>query len=53
LGLRNFVLVKLANLELYLVRMGRERSKVVKDEQFDDFKHVCIQWWVLVKKESK
>jgi hypothetical protein len=53
LGLRNFVLVKLANLELYLVRMGRERSKVVKDEQFDDFKHVCIQWWVLVKKGAR
>ncbi len=45
--------MKLANLELYLVRMGRERSKVVKDEQFDDFKHVCIQWWVLVKKGAR
>ncbi len=25
----------------------------MKDEQFDNFRHVHIRWWVLVKKRTK
>ncbi len=42
LGLRDFIIVKLVNLELYHVWMGRAENEVVKDEQFDNFKHVNI-----------
>jgi hypothetical protein len=50
LGLVGFVLVRLVDPKLYLVWMGRAKSEVVKNEQFDNFRHVHIQWWVLVKK---
>jgi hypothetical protein len=30
--------------------MGRMESDIVKDGQSKKFKHVHIQWWVLVKK---
>jgi hypothetical protein len=33
--------------------MGRTESDIVKDEQSENFKHVHIQWWVLVKKKAK
>ncbi len=46
--------MRLTNLELYLVWMGRGESEVVKHEQFDNFKHdVHIQWWVLVKRRTR
>jgi hypothetical protein len=43
-------MVKLTNFELYHVWMGRPENEVVKDEQFDNFKHDNIQWWVTMKK---
>jgi hypothetical protein len=35
LGLGDFVLVRIANLKLYHVWMGRVENEVVKDEQFE------------------
>jgi hypothetical protein len=43
-------MVKLANLELYHVQMGRVRNE---DDQYDNFKHVHIQGWVQLKKGAK
>jgi hypothetical protein len=51
--LDNFVLVKPTNLELYHVWMGRVESEVVKDKQFENFRYLHIQWWVLVKKGTR
>jgi hypothetical protein len=45
--------MKLVDPKLYLVWMGRVKSEVVKNEQFDNFRHVHIQWWVLVKKAQR
>jgi hypothetical protein len=53
LGLLGFVLVRLGDPKLYLVWMGKEKNEVVKNEQFDNFRHVHIQWWVLVKKVQR
>jgi hypothetical protein len=53
LGLSNFILVKLANLKLYLVWMGKVEIKVVKDEHCKIFKHLHIEWWALVKKGAR
>jgi hypothetical protein len=47
LGVRDFIMVKLVDLDVW---MGRVENEVVKDEQFDNFKHVNIQWWVPMKK---
>jgi hypothetical protein len=33
--------------------MGRVESEVVKDDQFENFRHLHIQWWVLVKKGTR
>ncbi len=33
--------------------MGSVENEVVKKEQFDNFRHVYIQWWVLVKKGTR
>jgi hypothetical protein len=33
--------------------MERAEREVVKDEQFDNFKHVHIQWWVPIKKRKE
>ncbi len=43
LGLGDFVLVRLVDLELCPMWMGRAKSEVVKDENFDNFGHVHIQ----------
>jgi hypothetical protein len=43
LGLGDFILVRLVDLELCLMGMGRAESEVVKDEKFDNFGHVHIQ----------
>jgi hypothetical protein len=43
----------LANLELYHVWMRRADNEVVKDEHFENFKHLHIQWWVPMKKGAK
>jgi hypothetical protein len=32
--------------------MGRVESEVVKDEQFENFRNLHIQWWVPVKKKQ-
>jgi len=53
LGLLGFVLVRLGDPKLYLVWMGKAKNEVVKNEQFDNFRHVHIQWWVLVKKVQR
>jgi hypothetical protein len=50
IGLREFIMVKLTDFELYHVWMGRAENEVVKDEQFDNFKHDNIQWWLTMKK---
>jgi hypothetical protein len=42
LGLGDFVLVKLADPKLYHVWMDRVESKVVKDEQTENFRHFHI-----------
>jgi hypothetical protein len=46
-------MVRLANLELYHVWMWRAKNDVVKDDQYDNFKHVHIQWWVQLKKGAR
>ncbi len=33
--------------------IGSGKTDVVKDEQFENFRHVHIQWWVLMKKEQR
>jgi hypothetical protein len=53
MGLGNFVLLKHVDPKLYIVWMGRVESEVVKDEQFNIFRHVHIQWWVLMKKRTR
>ncbi len=53
LGIGDFVLVRLANPKLYPMWMERAEREVVKDEQFDNFKHVHIQWWVPIKKRKE
>jgi hypothetical protein len=53
LGLLGFVLVRLGDPKFNLVWMGKAKSEVVKNEQFDNFRHVHIQWWVLVKKVQR
>jgi hypothetical protein len=53
LGLGDFVLVKLLDLDLYLMWMGRAESDVVKDEHFKKIIYLDIQWWVLVKKGTR
>ncbi len=53
LGLGDFVLMKPAELELYPMWMGRVENEVVKDEHSENFRHLHIQWWVLVKKGAR
>jgi len=53
LGLGDFILVRLANLELYHVWMERVESKVVKDEQFKKIRLFHIQWWGFVRKGAR
>jgi hypothetical protein len=52
-SLGDFVLVKPRDLELYRVWIGRVESEVVKDEQFENFRYLHIQWWVLLKKGTR
>jgi hypothetical protein len=33
--------------------MGKVENEVVKDEQVENFKHLHIQWWLLVKKGAR
>jgi hypothetical protein len=33
--------------------MGKANNEVVKDEHFENFRHLHIQWWVRVKKGTK
>jgi len=42
LGLGDFIPVRFANVELYLVWMERTKNEVMKDEEFANFKHVHI-----------
>ncbi len=53
LGLCDFILVRHVDLKLYRVWMGRAKNEVVKDEQVENFKHLHIQWWLLVKKGAR
>ncbi len=53
LGLGDFIPVRLANLELYLVWMERTKNEIMKDEEFANFKHVHIQWFVPMKKGAR
>jgi hypothetical protein len=48
----DFVLVRLHDLDLVLLWMGRMEGDVIKDEENEYFKMVRVQWWVLVKKIS-
>ncbi len=52
-SLGDYVLVKFIDLELYHVWMGKVENEVVKDEQVENFKHLHIQWWLLVKKGAR
>jgi hypothetical protein len=53
LNVGDFVLVRLHNLDLVLVWMGKMEGDVVKDEESEYFKMVRVQWWVPMKKGSK
>jgi hypothetical protein len=53
LGLGDFVLMRLVDTKLYCVDHGKGKNEVVKHEQFDNFKHVHIQWWVRMKKRAR
>jgi hypothetical protein len=53
LGLGDFVLVRLVDLDLCPMWMGRIESEVVKDEEFDNFGHVHIQCWVPMRKRAR
>jgi len=48
----DFVLVKLHDLFLVLIWLGRTQNDVVKDNQNELFKMLKMQWWVLMKKGS-
>ncbi len=48
----DFVLVRLHDLDLVLLWMGRMEGDVIKDEENEYFKMVRVQCWVLVKKRS-
>jgi hypothetical protein len=45
--------VRHTNPKLYVVWMGRAKSEVVKDEQFENFRQLHIQWWVFIKKGTR
>jgi hypothetical protein len=49
----DFILVKLHDLFLVPMWMGRTQCDVMKDEQNENFKMVKVQWWVPMKKGSK
>jgi hypothetical protein len=44
--------VKLHDLFLVLIWLGRTQNDVVKDNQNELFKMLKMQWWVLMKKGS-
>jgi hypothetical protein len=39
----NFVLVRLSNLTVYLVWMGRAESDVIKDQENENYRKVHVQ----------
>jgi hypothetical protein len=53
LGLGDFVLVRLEDLELYLMWMEKVENEVVKDKHYEFFFKLHIQWWVPVKKRAR
>jgi hypothetical protein len=52
LNVGDFVLERLHNPNLDLLRMGRIEGDVVKDEESEYFKMVKVQWWVPMKKDQ-
>jgi len=49
----NFVFVWHTYPTIYLVRMGRAESDVVKDQNNENYRKVYVQWWVHVRKGAK
>jgi hypothetical protein len=52
LNVGDFVLMRLHDLDLVPLWMGRVEGDVIKDEESEYFKMVRVQSWVLVKKGS-
>ncbi len=52
LNVGDFVFMRLHDLDLVPLWMGKVEGDVIKDEKNEYFKMVRVQWWVLVKKRS-
>ncbi len=52
LNVGDFMLVKMHDLDLVPLWMGKVEGDVIKDEESEYFKMVKVQLWVLVKKGS-
>jgi hypothetical protein len=46
----NFLLVWPLNPIVYLVWMGRAECDVVRNEKYENYKKVYVQWWVPMRK---
>jgi hypothetical protein len=49
----NFVFVRLVDLKVYIVWMGRAENDVIRDQENENYRKVYVQWWVLAKKGAK
>ncbi len=49
----NFLLVWPLNPIVYLVWMGRAECDVVRNEKYENYKKVYVQWWVPMRKQTK